>query len=209
VEGASRGVGLGHEFLRHVERTKLFIHVVDAAAVEGMDPSDAVEKINAELAAYNAELLKRPQIIAANKMDIPGSEERLARLKKQCEAAGFEVFPISAASNKGLDKLMARVGEILSDYPDDIVFESDYEEYREVAPVYKPFTITRVDDGYFAVEGASVERMMGYTNIDTEKGMSFFQKYLREKGINDELEKRGVKEGDTVRISGMEFEYFK
>lgn len=132
VEGASEGVGLGHEFLRHVERTKVFIHVVDAAGVEGDDPVENVEKINRELAEYKEDLLKRPQVIAANKTDIPGSEENVARLKETYEPQGFKVFPISAATNKGLDELLTEVGRILREYPEDIVFEEEYEEYGEV-----------------------------------------------------------------------------
>ena len=122
VEGASEGVGLGHAFLRHVERTKVFIHVVDAAGVEGDDPVENVRKINQELEAYNPELMKRPQVIAANKTDIPGSEENVERLKEAYEKEGFEVFPISAATNKGLDELLTKVAEILKNYPEDIVF---------------------------------------------------------------------------------------
>ena len=158
VEGASEGVGLGHEFLRHVERTKVFIHVVDAAGVEGDDPVENVEKINRELAEYKEDLLKRPQVIAANKTDIPGSEENVARLKEAYEPQGFKVFPISAATNKGLDELLTEVGRILREYPEDIVFEEEYEEYDEVKVDQEPFTIEEVEDGYFVVTGVGVEK---------------------------------------------------
>ncbi len=208
VEGASEGVGLGHAFLRHVERTKVFIHVVDAAGVEGDDPVENVRKINQELEAYNPELMKRPQVIAANKTDIPGSEENVERLKEAYEKEGFEVFPISAATNKGLDELLTKVAEILKNYPEDIVFEEEYEEYDEVAVDQEPFTI-EVEDEVYVVRGVGVEKMIGYTNIDTEKGFAFFQSYLKEKGIIEALEEKGIQEGDTVRIYDMEFEFWK
>ena len=208
VEGASEGVGLGHAFLRHVERTKVFIHVVDAAGVEGDNPVENVRKINQELEAYNPELMKRPQVIAANKTDIPGSEENVERLKEAYEKEGFEVFPISAATNKGLDELLTKVAEILKNYPEDIVFEEEYEEYDEVAVDQEPFTI-EVEDGVYVVRGVGVEKMIGYTNIDTEKGFAFFQRYLKEKGIIEALEEKGIQEGDTVRIYDMEFEFWK
>lgn len=208
VEGASEGVGLGHAFLRHVERTKVFIHVVDAAGVEGDDPVENVRKINQELEAYNPELMKRPQVIAANKTDIPGSEENVERLKEAYEKEGFEVFPISAATNKGLDELLTKVAEILKNYPEDIVFEEEYEEYDEVAVDQEPFTI-EVEDEVYVVRGVGVENMIGYTNIDTEKGFAFFQRYLKEKGIIEALEEKGIQEGDTVRIYDMEFEFWK
>lgn len=208
VEGASEGVGLGHEFLRHVERTKVFIHVVDAAGVEGDDPVENVRKINQELEAYNPELLKRPQVIAANKTDIPGSEENVERLKEAYEKEGFAVYPISAATNTGLDELLTKVAEILKNYPEDIVFEEEYEEYDEVAVDQEPFTID-IEDGIYVVKGVGVEKMIGYTNIDTEKGFAFFQRYLKEKGIIEALEEKGIGEGDTVRIYDMEFEFWK
>ena len=208
VEGASEGVGLGHAFLRHVERTKVFIHVVDAAGVEGDDPVENVRKINQELEAYNPELMKRPQVIAANKTDIPGSEENVERLKEAYEKEGFEVFPISAATNKGLDELLTKVAEILKNYPEDIVFEEEYEEYDEVAVDQEPFTI-EIEDEVYVVRGVGVEKMIGYTNLDTEKGFAFFQRYLKEKGIIEALEEKGIQEGDTVRIYDMEFEFWK
>lgn len=208
VEGASEGVGLGHAFLRHVERTKVFIHVVDAAGVEGDDPVENVRKINQELENYNPELMKRPQVIAANKTDIPGAEENVQRLKDAYEKDGFVVFPISAATNKGLDELLTKVGEILKNYPEDIVFEEEYEEYDEVAVDQEPFTI-EIEEDVYVVRGVGVEKMIGYTNIDTEKGFAFFQRYLKEKGIIEALEEKGIQEGDTVRIYDMEFEFWK
>lgn len=209
VEGASEGVGLGHEFLRHVERTKVFIHVVDAAGLEGDDPVENVKKINQELEAYNPELLKRPQVIAANKMDIPEAEENFKRLKEAYEPQGYKVFPISAASNQGLDELLGAVAQELRNYPEDIIFEPDYEEYDEVEVGKEPFTIEVFDGNYYVVSGVGVEKMIGYTNIETEKGFAFFQKYLKERGIIEALEEKGIQEGDTVRIYDLEFEFWK
>ena len=209
VEGASEGVGLGHEFLRHVERTKVFIHVVDAAGIEGDDPVENVRKINQELAAYNPELLKRPQVIAANKMDIPQAEENLLRLKETYEKEGFAVYPISAATNRGLDELLQAVAELLKHYPEDIIFAEEYEEYDEVEVGREPFAIEEVDEHYFVVSGVGVEKMIGYTNIDTEKGFAFFQRYLKERGIIEALEAKGIQQGDTVRIYDLEFEFWK
>lgn len=208
IEGASEGVGLGHEFLRHVERTKVFIHVVDGAALEGVSPIENIEKINAELEKYKEGLSQRPTVIAVNKMDLPEAEENLELIKKEYEPKGITVFPISAATNTGLDDLLQKVADILKEYPDDIIFEEEYEEYDEIEQDNEPFTITQLSEDYYIVEGVGVEKMIGYTNIDTEKGFAFFQKYLREKGIVDALTEKGIKEGDTVKIYDLEFEFY-
>ncbi len=209
IEGASEGIGLGHEFLRHVERTKVFIHVVDAAGLEGICPLENIEKINDELKKYNENLLDRPIVIACNKMDIPEAQENFEKIKATYEPRGIKVFPISAATNSGLDELLSAVADILKDYPEDIIFEEDFVPYVELNMDNEPFTIDVIDDGYYAVEGVGVEKMIGYTNIDTEKGFAFFQKYLRDKGIIDALEEKGIQEGDTVRIYDLEFDYYK
>lgn len=209
IEGASEGVGLGHEFLRHVERTKVFIHVVDTAGLEGVCPLENIEKINEELKKYNENLLDRPMVIACNKMDIPEAQQNFEKIKETYEKKGIKVFPISAATNNGLDDLLGAVADILKDYPEDIVFEEDFDPYVEKQMDNEPFTIEMVDDNYYVVEGVGVEKMMGYTNIDTEKGFAFFQKYLRDKGIIDALEEKGIQEGDTVKIYDLEFDYYK
>ncbi|MCD8239293.1 MAG: GTPase ObgE [Clostridiales bacterium] len=209
IEGASEGVGLGHDFLRHVERTKVFIHVVDAAALEGTDPVENVRLINEELRKYKEELLDRPMIIAANKMDLPGSQENFERLKETFEAEGMKVFPVSAAMNQGIGEILDECGKVLEDFPDDIVFAEEYDEFiDDVSEDMSVFTVTEVEKGYFLVEGAGVERMIGYTNIENEQGFAFFQKYIREKGIVDALKEKGIKDGDTVRIYDLEFEFF-
>lgn len=209
IEGASEGIGLGHEFLRHVERTKVFIHVVDGAALEGVDPIENIEKINEELEKYKEGLSKRPTVIAVNKMDIPDALENFEKIKAKYESDSVKVFPISAATNTGLDEMLQVVADILKDYPEDIVFEEDYDEFAEPEVLdTEPFTIEQPSEHYYVVEGVGVEKMMGYTNIDTEKGFAFFQKYLREKGIIDALEEKGINEGDTVKIYDLEFEFY-
>jgi GTP-binding protein len=210
IEGASEGIGLGHEFLRHVERTKVFIHVVDGAALEGVDPIENIEKIEQELENYKEGLSKRPTVIAVNKMDIPGAEENLEKIKAKYEPEGYKVFPISAATNTGLDELLSMVADILKDYPEDIVFDEEYDEFEEVTNMdTEPFTITKEADDYYVVEGVGVEKMIGYTNIDTEKGFAFFQKYLRDRGIVDALIEAGINDGETVRIYDLEFEFYR
>lgn len=208
IEGASEGVGLGHEFLRHVERTKVFIHVVDGAGLEGVDPLENIEKINNELELYKEGLSKRPMVIAVNKMDIPDAEENYKRIKDKYEPEGISVFPISAATNTGLDELLGKVAEILKDYPEDIVFEEDYDEFAEIESEHEPFTVTQLSEHYFVVEGVGVEKMIGYTNVETEKGFAFLQKYMRDRGIIAALEENGIRDGDTVKIYDLEFEFY-
>ena len=142
-------------------------------------------------------------------MDIPEAQENFEKIKATYEPRGIKVFPISAATNSGLDELLSAVADILKDYPEDIIFEEDFVPYVELNMDNEPFTIDVIDDGYYAVEGVGVEKMIGYTNIDTEKGFAFFQKYLRDKGIIDALEEKGIQEGDTVRIYDLEFDYYK
>ncbi|MCL2349875.1 MAG: GTPase ObgE [Defluviitaleaceae bacterium] len=209
IEGASEGVGLGSDFLRHVERTKVFIHVVDASGMEGEDPVAAIKKINNEIFKYSEDLAKRPQIIAANKMDIPEAQENLPAIEDYCKQNGWQLFPISAASRQGLDALVAAAHELVKLAPQgDIIFEEDYVEQAPDLNQNAPFTITAIEDDYFVVEGVGVEKMVGYTNVETEKGNAFFQKYLKDKGILAELEQMGIKNGDTVRIYDTEFEYY-
>jgi len=208
VEGASRGVGLGHDFLRHVERTKVFIHVIDTSGLES-DPLEAMAQINSELAQYSEKLTAHPQVVAANKMDIPESQENLQSIIDACKVQNIEVFPISAASNQGLDDLMDAAHKLVKEFPDDITFDEDFIEFKEEDARNAPFTVTMVDEGYYVVEGVGVEKMVGYTNMDSEKGVAFFQRYLKDRGIIAELENCGIQEGDTVKIYDMEFEYFK
>ena len=208
IEGASEGVGLGHEFLRHIERTKLMIHVVDAAGTEGRDPVEDIYKINAELEAYNPEIAKRPQIIAANKIDAvyQEGEDPIARLKAEFEPKGVKVYPISGVTGEGLSKLLYAVSKELQGMDSTpVVFEQEYFPEEELIYENLPYTV-EIEDGVYVVEGPKIEKMLGYTNLDSEKGFAFFQKFLKNTGILDELEKAGRKEGDTVRLSGLQFD---
>lgn len=207
IEGAHEGVGLGHEFLRHVERTKLLVHVVDVSGAEGRDPVEDFDTINAELEKYNAVLASRPQIVAANKMDIPGSEENFEIFKKEMENRGYRVFGLSAAANKGLKELMYCVSDTLSTLPDTILLdESPEEEVIYTAGEEKPFEI-RIEDGVYVVEGNWVRKVLGSTNITNYESLQYFQRALKKKGVISELEKMGIEEGDTVRILDTEFDY--
>ena len=212
IEGASEGVGLGHEFLRHVERTKLMIHVVDAAGTEGRDPVDDIYKINAELKAYNADIANRPQVIAANKIDAIYSDpenDPIKRLKDEFEPQGYKVFPISGVTGEGLNELLYYVSDQLKNLDTaPIVFEQEYFPEDELIYVDLPYTVEKEDDMY-VVEGPKIEKMLGYTNLDSEKGFAFFQKFLKDTGILKELEDAGIEEGDTVRMYGLQFDYYK
>jgi GTP-binding protein len=211
IEGASEGVGLGLEFLRHIERTKVIVHVVDAAGTEGRDPIADIKAINKELEAYNPDLLKKPQIIAANKMDaVYGDEnEVLQALRSEFEKDGKKVFPISAVSGQGLRELLFAIRDLLSKCPKETtVYEAEYDPSLNFFHD-EPYTIVRADDGAYVVEGPKIDKMLGYTNIDSEKGFLFFQKFLKEQGILKELEEKGITDGDTVRMYGHEFDYYK
>ena len=213
IEGASEGVGLGHEFLRHIERTKVIIHIVDAASVEGRDPIVDIRTINHELSQYNPELLKRPQVIAANKIDALYEQENddaITLLKDEFEPEGIRVFPISAVSGKGVKELLYAVAGMLSEIDEKpVVFEREF--FPENVVSNEPFTVCKSEeeDGVYIVEGPRIERMLGYTNLDSEKGFDFFQKFLKTNGILDQLEELGKHEGDTVRMYHLEFDYYK
>lgn len=212
IEGASEGVGLGHEFLRHIERTRLMIHVVDAAGSEGRDPIDDIYKINQELEAYDPEIAARPQVIAANKIDLIYAEDEespVDRLKKEFEPKGIKVFPISGATGQGMKELLYYVSEQLKGLDQDtVVFEQEYFPENELIYLELPYTVEK-EDGMYVVEGPKIEKMLGYTNLDSEKGFAFFQKFLKDTGILDELVAAGIEEGDTVRMYGLQFDYYK
>lgn len=211
IEGASEGVGLGHEFLRHIERTKMMIHVVDAAGSEGRDPIDDIYKINQELEAYNPEIAARPQVIAANKTDLIYAEDEnpVDRLKKEFEPKGIKVFPISGVTGQGMKELLYYVSEQLKGLDQKpIVFEQEYFPENELIYLDLPYTVEK-EDGMYVVEGPKIEKMLGYTNLDSEKGFAFFQKFLKDTGILDQLEEAGIQEGDTVKMYGLQFDYYK
>ena len=214
IEGASEGVGLGHEFLRHIERTKVIIHVVDAASTEGRDPVDDIYKIKEELKAYNPRMATLPQVIAANKTDVIYSEDEdpVERIRAEFEPQGMKVFSISAVSGKGLKELLYYVRELLDALPKEaVVFEQEYDPNEYNPNDNLPYTVEKSEEeeNTYVVEGPKIERMLGYTNLDSEKGFQFFQNFLKTTGILDELEAAGIQEGDTVRMYGLKFDYYK
>lgn len=213
IEGASQGAGLGHAFLKHIERTKVLIHVVDGASVEGRDPVEDIRSIMKELEAYNPELLKRPQVIAANKMDAVGEDQDSAlildKLRSAFEPEGIRVFSISAVTGKGVKELLYYVNDLLKTVDTaPVVFEREFE-LRFQGDRSLPYTVEKTEDGVYVVEGPRIEKMLGYTNLESEKGFDFFQKFLQNTGILDDLEKAGIQEGDTVRMYGLEFDYYR
>ncbi len=214
IEGASQGVGLGYAFLKHIERTKVLVHVVDAASTEGRDPVTDIRAINEELRAYNPELLTRPQVIAANKTDAiyfdpeNGEENPVDRLKAEFEPEGIQVFAISAVSGQGVKELLYHINELLKTVDQTpVIFEKEFEYQYQGENL--PYTVEQNEEGVFVVEGPKIEKMLGYTNLDSEKGFQFFQRFLKDSGILEELERAGIEEGDTVRMYGLEFDYYK
>lgn len=214
IEGASEGIGLGHEFLRHIERTKVMIHMVDAASTEGRDPIEDIYKINEELKAYNEEIAARPQVIAANKIDaiFEGDEDPIQKIREEFEPQGIKVFAISAVSGKGLKELLYYVRDLLDTVPEaPLVFEQEFfpEEFNMSENL--PYTVEKSteEERTYIVEGPKIEKMLGYTNLESEKGFAFFQKFLKDTGILNELEAAGIEEGDTVRMYGLQFDYYK
>lgn len=213
IEGAADGIGLGHEFLRHIERTKVFIHMVDAASTEGRNPLNDINIINQELKKYSEELAARPQVIAANKTDVfYGTEEDtvISLLREEFEPKGIPVFPISAVSGKGVKELLYHVKKMLDDiHEEPTVFEREFV-LDEMDFADEPYTVEYDEkDNMYVVEGPRIERMLGYTNLDSEKGFQFFQKFLKTSGILEELERLGIEEGDTVRMYDLQFDYYK
>lgn len=216
IEGASEGVGLGHEFLRHIERTKVIIHIVDAAGTEGRDPIEDIYAINKELEAYNADIAKRPQVIAANKIDAIYDDgtgnDPVSLLKAEFEPKGIKVYPISAVSGQGLKELLYEVNNMLESIDEEpTVFEQEFfPEEATTAYSHLPFTVEYdEEENEYVVEGPRIEKMLGYTNLESEKGFTFFQNFLKDTGILAQLEELGIEEGDTVRMYGLSFDYYK
>ena len=213
IEGAAEGVGLGLEFLRHIERTKVIIHIVDAASIDGRDPVNDVKIINEELKKYNKDIESRPTVIAANKIDALdeiGYETVIEMLKEEFEKDGVKIFPISAVSGKGISELLWYVNDLVKNAPDDVVeFEPEVDlDFHDNPDL--PFEVSyNEEDEVYVIEGPRIERMLGYTNLESEKGFEFFQKFLKTNGILDQLEALGIGEGDTVRMYGLEFDYYK
>ena len=207
IDGASEGVGLGHDFLRHIERTKILIHVVDVSGIEGRDPIEDYEKINAELAKYSEKLARKRQVVAANKIDLLGDSDNLERLMDYMTAHGVEVYPICAMTGEGMDKLLEWVWTMLEEYveePDETTEEVVYKAQN------KPdFEVKRDDDGAFVITGARIENLVAMTNFDDDQSLRRFQRIWRYMELDKLLQEHGIQDGNTVRIYSMEFEYHK
>jgi len=208
IEGAHEGVGLGHEFLKHVERTKLLVHVVDVSGIEGRDPVEDFHVINMELEKFNSTLAKKPQIVVANKIDILDSSEKLDKFKEEIEKEGYKVFPISAATGEGIKELIYHVSKRLREIPDTIIVQPENEEVVYTVEDEKPFEI-RKEGNLFIVDGKWVRKLMGSINLENYESLQYFQRAIKKAGIIDELEKMGINEGDSVRVYDFEFEYVR
>lgn len=205
IEGASEGVGLGHDFLRHIERTKILVHVLDVSGMEGRDPIEDYEKINEELRKYSEKLSRKKQIIAANKIDMLGDSDNLERLKAYMDERGQEVYPICAMTGEGLEVLLERLWELLEMYveePEEIAEEVVYKAQD------KPdFEVKRADDGAFVITGPRIENLVAMTNFDDDQSLRRFQRIWRYMELDKLLKEKGICDGNTVRICEMEFEY--
>lgn len=229
IEGAAEGHGLGLQFLRHIERNKLLIHILDAASTEGRDPLEDYRKINAELKAYGDKVASIPQIVAANKIDAIVREEEpididedgeliypeyhdpVERIKDALEPEGVKVFPVSAVTGEGMKELLSYVYQQLQEMKqEDVVFDTEYNPDEALQYENEPFEVFYSEETKeYVVEGPRIEKMLGYTNLESEKGFRFFQKFLKDNGILNELEALGISEGDTVRMYGLTFDYYK
>jgi GTP-binding protein len=206
IEGAHEGVGLGHDFLKHVERTRMLIHVVDVSGLEGRDPMEDFHIINEELKKYNEELSKRPQIVAANKIDV-ADKNNVDNFIKQLEDLGYKVFPISAATGTGIKELMNHVHEQVKALPEPVVYESEISEVIYKVEDEEPFTV-EIEDDVFVVKGPWLDHLLRGINFADRESLQYFQRALRRKGVIQALEDKGIKDGDTVCIGDdMEFEY--
>lgn len=205
IEGASEGVGLGHDFLRHIERTKILVHVLDVSGMEGRDPIEDYEKINEELRKYSEKLSRKKQVIAANKIDMLGDSDNLERLKAYMDERGQEVYPICAMTGEGLEVLLERLWDLLETYveePEEIAEEVVYKAQD------KPdFEVKRADDGAFVITGPRIENLVAMTNFDDDQSLRRFQRIWRYMELDKLLKEKGICDGNTVRICEMEFEY--
>lgn len=209
IEGASEGEGLGDKFLKHIERTKVIAHVIDMSASEARDPYEDYVLINKELEAFNEKLIKKPQIIIANKMDLPTAKEELEKFKEK--VGDVEIFEISAATNQGLQKVVDRLADLVDEVPNNPLYDDSQIESHVLYKFKKeePFTITRDDDGTWAIQGKEVERIFKMTKFSSDEAAYKFAKKLSRMGIDQKLEQLGAEEGDQVRILNFYFDYRK
>lgn len=207
IEGASDGLGLGHKFLKHIERTKIIAHIIDMSSSEGRDPYEDYLVIRKELESFSERLLNKKEIIVANKMDLPDAKENLEKFKKKVDK---EIFEISALNNQNLDKLISSLNELVKNTPQDVLYEEDVQEKHVLYKFKKekPFTILKEGNTY-TIKGEKVEKIFKMMNFNTEEAISRFAKKLRTMGVDDELERLGVKEGDIIKVLDYEFEYTK
>lgn len=210
IEGAHTGAGLGHEFLRHIERTRLLVHLVDVSGQEGRDPVEDFYKINEELKQYNEKLSRKPQIVVGNKMDMPESQEGFDRLKAEVEKLNYEILPISAATGEGIDKLKYLIWERLQGIGEiEPLYETtDLETLIHEHKLSQNNIIVKKENGQFIVEGPAIEKLLNSTNFDDMDSVRYFQNAIRKRGIVDELKALGIKEEESVYICGLEFEFF-
>lgn len=210
IEGAHAGVGLGHEFLRHIERTRILVHMVDVSSQDGRDPVEDFHKINEELEKYSAKLADKPQLVVANKMDIPGAEEGYEKLKEEVEQYGYEILPISAATAKGIRELEYKILEKVNEAgePEPLYEEVDIEKVYSLSEKDNEVRVTREGDIYY-VDGYPIQKLMDSTNLDDLDSLRNFQEIIRKKGIIEELKALGIQEEDIVNICGYEFEFFE
>ena len=206
IEGASEGVGLGLKFLRHVERTRILIHVIDVAGTEGRDPVEDFYKINSELASYSEKLASKLQVVAANKIDVMQDEENYNKLAKIAKQKGYEIYKISAVTGEGLSELFNRVAELLKDIPKQELEEVDKTVYYNYEDEDEGWRITR-ENNTFIIEGKEIETVMRRINFSDYESLAYFQKTLKKMGVDAELKRRGIKEGDIVKIFDWEFQY--
>jgi len=202
IEGAAEGAGLGHDFLRHIERTRMIVHVLDIAGSEGRDPVEDYRAINRELAAYSETLASLPQIIAANKTDIPGSEGNIERLKEALAGEDVEIYPISAATGQGLDPLLRAIVRKLLTLPPVQRFQEEELPQEES----EKFTVEKVEDA-FVVSGPLIDRLLDRTYADNPESMRYFQQFLIKAGVIDALREAGAREGDAVVMGDWEFDF--
>jgi len=208
IEGASEGAGLGHQFLRHIDRCRLIVHIVDVSGSEGRDPIEDFEAINQELAMYSPQLASRPQIVAANKCDLVYDKEQVDTFRKYIEGKGYKFFEMSAATRQGVNELTNCIAEELSNLPPVRIFESEYVAPLEVRDNHN-IEISRLNGDVYMVEGEWIKRAMGSVNFSDHESRLYFERLLRTHGVFDKLEERGVQEGDTIIIYDLEFEYVK
>lgn len=209
IEGAHEGIGLGHAFLRHVERTKVLIHIVDVSGIEGRDPIEDFNKINEELKLYNDKLTTRSQIVVANKMDIPEARENYEAFKEEIEKRGYKVFSMSAATREGIDEVINYAGTIVKETEDiELVSEEEMLKEEDIKPKKEEIEINN-EDGVFVIEGKSLQRLLYSVNFEDMESVQYFQKIMEKKGVFQRLKDMGAQDGDTVRLYDLEFEYYE